>query len=364
MFEGSREAFGSAARLGPVADLFDGPDPGGDARELHVLQDPSIGLRAVVCIHRTVDGVAAGGIRRMAYEDEAALLADARRLAEAMSLKAATADLDVGGAKVVVWDRADLDVPTAYEAIGEAVDRLGGRVVVGPDVGTGPQEMARVRDATAHANPSGNAPDRATARGVLAGVRGVLRHLDGDDDVTGRRFVVQGLGAVGSRIAADLVEEGADVLGADVDPDRRDAAERMGVGIVDADAALATRCDVFLPCALGGVVDEAVAGKLEARAICGSANNVLASAQAGDRLQEAGVAYAPDFVVNAGALIEGVLTVRHGATDRVRRQAGEAIDAIEERVVDLLATAEETGEPVHRLAERRARERLAERADR
>lgn len=344
--------------------LFDAPDPGGDARELTLLQDPDTGLRAVICIHRTVDGVAAGGIRRMAYDDEDALLADARRLAEAMSLKAAMADLDVGGAKVVVWDRDDLDVPAAYEAIGEAVDRLGGRVVVGPDVGTGPKEMARVRDATGHANPSGNAPDRATARGVLAGIRGVLRHLDSDADVTGRRVVVQGLGAVGARVAAELVDTGADVLGADVDPERRAAAERMGVEIVDGGEALSTRCDVLVPCALGGVIDEAAASKLKAQAICGSANNVLASAQAGDRLQEAGIAYAPDFVVNAGALIEGVLTVRHGATDRVRRQAGEQIDAVEERVVDLLATAQESGEPVHRLAKRRARERLAEQADR
>lgn len=347
-----------------MADLFDTPDPGGDARELHVLQDPSIGLRAVVCIHRTVDGVAAGGIRRMPYEDGAALLADARRLAEAMSLKAAMADLDVGGAKVVVWDRHDLDVPAAYEAIGEAVDRMGGRVLVGPDAGTGPKEMAHVRQATSFANPSGNAPDRATARGVLAGIRGVLRHLDGDADLTGRRFVVQGLGAVGSRVAAELVEAGAAVVGADVDADRRAAAERMGVEIVDGDEALSTRCDVLVPCALGGVLDEAAVANLEAQAVCGSANNVLASPKAGDRLHEAGVAYVPDFVVSAGALIEGVLTVRHGATDRVRRQAGERIDAIEERVLDLLETAEGSGEPVHRLADRRARQRVAERADR
>lgn len=347
-----------------MTDLFDAPAPGGDARELLVLQDPSIGLRAVICIHRTVDGVAGGGIRRLAYEDEAELLADARRLAEAMSLKAAMADLPVGGAKIVVWDRQDLDVPAAHEAIGEAVDRLGGRVLVGPDIGTGPKEMGHVRQATSFANPSGNAPDRATARGVLAGIRGVLRHLDGDADATGRRVVVQGLGAVGSRVAADLVEAGAEVAGADVDADRRAAAERMGVQIVDADEALATRCDLLVPCALGGVLDEATAGRLEARAVCGSANNVLASPEAGDRLHEAGIVYAPDFVVNAGALIEGVLTVRHGATDRVRRQAGEQIDAIEGRVVDLLERAEGSGEPVHRLAKRRARERMAERADR
>lgn len=341
--------------------LFDLDVPGGDHRELVALQDPPSGLQAVIVLHRAVDGVAAGGIRRRAYEDQGHAIAEAMSLARSMSLKLAMADVPAGGAKAVILDHDDLDLASGYTALGRAVDRLGGRYLCGPDLGTGEEELAYVREATGHVNPLGNAPNRSTALGVLAGIRGVLSVLEGDPSPAGHRLAIQGLGGVGLEVARGLIEAGGEVVGADLDEARCETASRLGVEIVEPDEILATPCTVLVPCALGGILTTGAVDRLQAQAVCGSANDQLASPEAGGRLYDRGILYAPDLVVNPGAAIEGVMTSRHGATEAVRRRAREKIGTIETTVADLLERSREEDVPSHRLAVEIAEAKLAER---
>lgn len=339
--------------------LFDLDVPGGDHQELVALQDQASGLRAVIVLHRVVDGISGGGIRRRAYEDQGQAIADAMSLARSMSLKLAMAEIPAGGAKAVILDHADLDQPAAYRALGRAIDRMGGRYLCGPDVGTGEAQLAHVREVTDHVNPRGNDPNGSTALGVLAGIHGVLSVLHGDPSPEGHRFAVQGLGGVGLEVARGLAEAGGRVIGADLDEARVRQARELGVEIVDPAEILTTPCTVLVPCALGGILSVDRVDQLQAQAICGSANDQLASAEAGDRLHEAGILYAPDLVVNPGAAIEGVMTTRDGATEAVRRRARERIAGIEGTVVELLERSAKEGVPSHRLAVEMAEARLA-----
>ncbi len=341
--------------------LFEFDIPGGDYQEMVVLQDPTTGLRAVIVLHRVIDGVAGGGIRRRAYDDQTQAMAEAMSLARSMSLKLALAEMPAGGAKAVILDHEDLDLPAVYRVLGEAIDRLDGRYLCGPDVGTGADELAHVREVTEHVNPAGNDPNASTALGVLAGIRGVLTVLNGDPSPDGHRFAVQGLGGVGLEVARGLIEAGGTVVGADLDEARCDQARKLGAEISAPDEILATRCTVLVPCALGGILTEASVDRLQAQAICGSANDQLASPAAGDRLHRQGILYAPDILVNPGAAIEGVMTTREGATGTVRRRAREQIARIEERVAELLERSRLEDAPSHRLVVEMAEDRLAER---
>lgn len=341
-----------------VSMLFDRLGAGADYERLVVVQDGPSGLRAVIAVHSTALGPGAGGIRRMRYATEDDAVADALRLAEGMTLKCAVNDIPAGGAKTVVLDHEGLDRPAAYRALGRAVEALHGDYLSGPDIGTGDAELDEVRKETRHVNPSGNDAGAATARGVLAGIRGVLRVLEGDADPAGRTFVVQGLGSVGHQVAAGLVARGATVAGCDPDARARERAEAAGVRPIPTEEALTTACDVFVPCALGGVLTTEVATHLPARAVCGSANNQLADAEAAGTLRRRGVLYAPDFVVNAGAVAEGVFTTREGATAAVRKKAADHIDGFEETVVRILETAEAAGEDPDAVARAVAREKV------
>src|SRR5690606_32300698 len=166
------------------------------------IDEPRVGLRGVIVIDSLARGPAFGGIRRAVYADEAAALDDARQLAEAMSRKCALAELPAGGAKTVIFDSPQLDREAGYQRLGEIVEQLGGQYVCGPDIGTGAAELAAIRRATRWVNPVDNDAARSTAAGVLAGLRGLSRALFGDEQLGGRRYVIQGLGAVGSALAA------------------------------------------------------------------------------------------------------------------------------------------------------------------
>lgn len=327
------------------------------------MQDRESGLRAAIALHSTRLGPGAGGVRRVAYASEDEAVADVLRLAEAMTTKCALAELPAGGAKAVVLDRPGLDARAAYRALGRAVERLGGRYLAGPDVGTGEAEMAALRECTRFANPVENDPGRATAAGVLAGLKGTLRVLDGDASVAGRSFLVQGLGAVGMAVARALLDGGAVVLATDVRAEARAEAARAGARVVAPEDALATACDVLVPCALGGVLSADVARRAPFRAACGSANNALASPEAGRAFHERGVLVAPDVVVSAGAVIEGVLTTRHGRSRDVLADVARRVAAIEPRVERVLRESRERDEPPHAVAAREAAARLARSSD-
>ena len=330
--------------------------------EVVAWHDRRSGLTAYLAVHDTSAGPAFGGIRRFGYRGEREALLDALRLARAMTFKCVLADLPAGGAKVVALDRPGVDWQVAYEALGEHVERMGGRFYTGPDVGTGEAELgwltARTRFAT-DPGPAGPGELAAsTAEGVFRGIEAGLRHLDGAEDWERRRVVVQGLGAVGSRLAARLVGRGVCVLGADIDDERAlSVAEELGLELVDPARAMDTECDVYAPCAMGGSVHDVTLERLRCRVLAGAANNVLARPHHGDRLLERGVLYAPDVVINSGALVRGAIFHLEG-----RREAVEAIGLrVGAAVTRVLERARSEGEPPARVAEREAVERLAER---
>lgn len=328
--------------------------------EVVALHDRESGLRGFLGIHDSSRGSAFGGIRRWSYLDEDQALRDCLRLSRAMSHKCALAGLPVGGAKLVMLDRPDLDVERAYRAIGAVVERLAGRFYTGPDVGTGPAELACVAERTRYVtDPGPEGPGElaeATSEGVFRSIAATLRHLDGEVDWKRRTIVVQGLGEVGRGLARRLVEQGARVLAAEVDVERAETvAGELDVELIDPSTEYDQTCDVFAPCALGGILHDLTLTRLRCRIVAGGANNVLVRPLHGDRLHERGIVFAPDFVINAGALIRGVLFhLEH------RR---ESVATIGERVagalVEVLDRARAEDRPPARVAWEEAESRIA-----
>jgi leucine dehydrogenase len=324
------------------------------------LHDRRSRLRAFVGIHDSSAGPAFGGIRRWSYLDEDQALRDCLRLSLAMSHKCALAELPAGGAKIVVLDRTDLDVDGAYRAIGRCIESLDGRVYTGPDVGTGARELACVADETRFVtDPGPGGPGQlaeATAEGVFRGMGAALRHLDGEEDWSARTVVVQGLGEVGSLVAARLVARGARVLASEIDNERaRAIARSLPIQLLEPSSEYDARCDVFAPCALGGILHDLTLTRLVCRVVAGAANNVLAKALHGDRLHELGILFAPDVVISAGALIRGA----HFHLDG-RKEPLETIgDQIAGTLTRLFERARAEHQPPARLAVREADERIA-----
>jgi len=263
-----------------------------------------------------------------------------------MTAKCALAGLPAGGGKTTIIAPADTDVdwPAAYRALGDVIGALDGQYVCGPDVGTGNVELDWVRERTRHVNPEGNDAGTSTAAGVLSGLDTIWKTL-GESGARGRRVAIQGLGAVGSQLAAALVEQGADVWGSDVSPAACQAAAGRGVHIVPPESVLAVECDVVLPCAMGHGLTQASVAALRCRAVCGSANNQLASVEAAWDLQRRGIVHAPDEVVSAGAVIEGVLTVLHGQGATARGQVSDTIAGIARVLAEVLTEAEQSRRP-------------------
>lgn len=321
----------------------------GEYEQIQILADPEGSVLAFLVIHDTRLGPAFGGIRRRDYPTPPAALNDAMRLAAAMTWKCAIHDVPGGGGKTVIARHAPGARRHAYRLVGRHVELMGGRYHTGPDAGTTPEDLAVVAQETRYVR-CGLAD--ATALGVCAGIRAVLDWIGAD--LPGARVAVQGLGEVGMRVAERLAQGGARLVVADVRADRvLEAVERFGAVAAPVEGILAAECDVFAPCALGGVLTEDAARSLRCRAVAGAANNVLASSEAGVLLHRRRIAYAPDFVVNAGALIHGALGVLEG-----RPPAPGRIEAIGERVLQVLERAAHEDRPPEEVALRWAREKL------
>lgn len=320
----------------------------GKAQEIIRLHDEASGLDGFVVIHDTTRGPATGGIRLMRYADEDEALADGYRLARAMTLKAAVSELPVGGGKIVLMDHDGFRREEALRALGREIESLGGRFLAGRDVGIGLADGALIREETRYMvdeSPEGVGDlNRATAVGVASGARAALAFRLGRSSWEGVRVAIQGVGGVGSWLARLLVTKGARVLVSDLRENAvADLKREIEVEQVDPAEILTTACDVLAPCAVGGVIDVPRAEALRASVVAGSANNILASVEAGAVLHARGVTYAPDFLINAGALIEGVrfLTASERSTDAV-------LEAIGDRTRALLERAKEEGVPPER----------------
>jgi leucine dehydrogenase len=301
---------------------------------LYRVAEPSVGLEAYIAIHSLSKGPGFGGIRRMPYPDAHRAVADVLRLSEHMTLKCALAELPCGGAKAVILDHPGINLDAAYQAFGQAVQTLDGAYYCGPDVGTGREQMAQVRANTRYANPPGNRPSESTALGVLYGIEALLAH----QGTTLHSALVQGVGRVGSLVAQGLAKH---TRGLAVSDTHAAAVETTlsqlihGATVVTHESALDFPCTLLSPCAVGPVITTQNVNSLPVQMICGSANNQLELPVLADHLHKRGVLYVPDVVVNAGAVIEGVLSLLAPGDDLQERVAAK-IGAIKGRVHQLL----------------------------
>ncbi|MGZ4801734.1 MAG: Leu/Phe/Val dehydrogenase [Acidimicrobiia bacterium] len=337
---------------------------GHEHEQVVFVADRSVGLRAVIAIHSTALGPSLGGVRFWRYDHEDDAVLDVLRLSEAMSLKAATAGLHQGGGKaVVLWDDPRRGRSSELlRALGRAIHELGGRYLAAEDVGATTADMDGIADVTPwvtgvseSAGGSGD-PSPITAFGVHRGMRAAAEVRWGDPSLRDRHVVVQGAGKVGAALSALLVGEGATVAVADVDDARvRELVRTVGVDAIPVADAVSEPCDVLAPCALGSVVTPESIETLHCEIICGGANNQLESEEMDDALAARGILYAPDFVVNAG----GILNIAEEFTGYSRERALVSTARIEETVARVFASAEEWGLAPGRAAERMARERIA-----
>jgi leucine dehydrogenase len=346
--------------------MFEDPAFAGH-ESVHHFHDERSGLRAIIAIHSTVRGPAGGGCRMWMYPDAASALTDALRLSEGMSYKNVMADLPLGGGKAVIWgDSRTQKSPELFQALGRAIDSLGGRYWTAEDVGVSPADMAHVATQTRFvagldtgAAASGD-PSPQTALGVFLGIKAAALRAFGSDDLAGRRIAVQGVGHVGAYLCDHLARAGAELVLADVNADAlRTVAARTGARTVPPAEIYDQDVDIFSPNALGAIVNPETIGRLRCRVIAGGANNQLSSADMGDRLVERGILYAPDYVINGGGIINVAAEIS-GRYDPAWVEA--KVRRIGETVGEVLDQAARERRAPNRVADDIARRRLRESA--
>lgn len=322
--------------------LFDSPAFEGH-EGVHAFSDEKTGLKAIVAIHSTARGPAAGGCRMWPYADSEAALTDALRLSRAMSFKNAMADLDLGGGKaVIIGDSRTQKTPGLFEAFGACVEQLGGRYWTAEDVGVSPADLMHARNRTrfvagleGHPAASGD-PSPVTAEGVFRGVQLCVRRALGRE-LDGITVAMQGVGHVGGYLAEKLAAAGAKLVMTDVNAELLHAvAARTDAKVVAPGAIFDVDCDVFAPCALGGAINETTLPRIRAKVIAGAANNQLADAPTGRAVFEHGMLYAPDYVINGGGIINVAAEIR-------ALEAGTAFDPawVDAKLDRLMLTLEE-----------------------
>lgn len=339
--------------------------PAWDGEEVVTGFDHATGTWMFICIHSTRRGPAGGGTRMKTYESPAAALADAMNLAGAMTLKMAAVDVPFGGGKAVLA----VPGPLAGDArrgllhhYGDLIGSLGGTYRTGPDMNTTVEDMDTIAERTPYVfcrsveNGGSGDPGPFTARGVFHGIRASVRHVFGSDDLGGREVLVQGVGDVGARLAEQLAGAGARVLVTDIDTAKaEELAARIGADVIPADGALATGCDVYAPCAVGGTVSAESIPQLRCRIVAGCANNQLAELEDAERLRAAGILYAPDFVINSGGVIYAWGTEGLGwSPDEIEQRHA----AIGDELTEIYERSEREGISTAEAAERIARSRI------
>jgi len=335
--------------------LWDLPDFD-DHEAVHLYSDPASGLRAIVAIHSTARGPAAGGTRFWHYAANDDAVTDALRLSRGMSYKNAMAGLPAGGGKAVILAPSDgLKTAEMLAAFARCVESLGGRYITAQDVGMSEADMVTLSQTTPHVAglPGlGGDPGPTTARGVYLGVRTAARRALGSEDMGGVHVAIQGVGSVGGGVARLLAADGARLTIADADAARAEAlAHALGAEVVAVDAIMTAEADIFSPCALGAILTGDSIARLRVAAVAGGANNQLASAADGDALQARGILYAPDYVINAGGIINVLRHIDGSGDDVIDARVAE----IPGRLDAIWDASAETGDAPARVADRMAR---------
>lgn len=318
-----------------------------------------------IALHDSTLGRPTGGTRMKVYERPADGLLDAQRLAEGMTSKWAVLGLPKGGGKAVLALSRELQAEERQALLrryGDLIASLQGAFATGEDLGTTPEDMAVIGSRTRYVHGVSDSggevedPGPFTARGVVGGIRAALEHLDGSGEVEGKRFLIQGVGDVGEPVARELAAGGARLLLADMDGLKVQAlADDLGAEVVEPAAVVGTECDVFAPCAVGAVLNAETISRLRCRAVAGSANNQLRTADDARRLHERGILYAPDYVINGGgALAFGLMD--QGLTDR--EELMRRVDAVGVALAEIFREAGEAQESPVAAAERRVRRTL------
>lgn len=296
---------------------FDLMDRMAEHEQVVFCNDPHAGLRAIIAIHNTTLGPALGGCRMRPYDSVDDALDDALRLSKGMTYKCAASDVDFGGGKaVIIGDPMKDKTPELFRSLGQFVESLGGRFYTGTDMGTTMDDFLHAARETANIagipEEYGGGGDTSlpTSMGVLYGIKATNKRLFGTEDIQGITYAVQGLGKVGFKVAESLINEGADIFVADINPDNilalRDKTQTAPGSLqsVDIRDIYSQDANIFVPCAGGGVINDETIGQLKVKAIAGAANNQLLREEHGDQLAELGILYAPDYIINSGGLIQ------------------------------------------------------------
>lgn len=336
-----------------------------DAHEgVHFFSDIETGLHAIIAVHSTHLGPAAGGCRYWGYAQSHDAVTDALRLSRGMSYKNAMAGLPMGGGKAVILaDAAHPKSPALLAAFGQAVESLGGRYVTAEDVGITDTDMVEISGQTKHVSglplngngaAAGGDPGPFTAMGVYLGVRAAVRQGLKREDMAGVHVAIQGVGSVGGGLARLLARDGAKLTLADVNAARAEAlASELGAEAVPADDILTIKADVVSPCALGAILTAESIAALKAPIVAGGANNQLATPEDGWRIHARGIVYAPDYVINAGGIINvGLEYLGHGDRAEVEKRIAEIPGRLDQIWQESASIAEPASMVADRMAQR------------
>jgi len=336
-----------------------------DHESLHYFHDEPTGLKAIVAVHSTALGPAAGGTRRWIYSNDGDALTDVLRLSRGMSYKNAVSGLKFGGGKaVILGSDATPKSPELFRAFGRCVDSLGGKYITAEDVGCSVDDMRYVHEETEFVsglpktgNDAGGDPSPWTAIGCFEGIEAAAQARLGADSVKGLRVAVQGVGHVGLHLCRMLHAAGAELVVADVNSDNlKMTTDELPATVALPSELLFADVDVLAPCALGNILTSMTIPKIKAKIVAGAANNQLSTPADGVRLAERDILYAPDYVINAGGIISVAAEYYgEGSEEDVRADVGR----IKDRLQGIFKEAEETGRPTHELADELARKLVA-----
>lgn len=331
-----------------------------DHEQVTYFTDDESGLRGIISVHDTTLGPALGGTRMYDYENAQAALKDGLRLSRGMTYKAAAADLELGGGKAVIYGDPETEKDDALlRAYGRAVDDLGGKYITSVDVGTGVDDMDLIAEETEFVVGTSEGlgdPSPITSHGVFHSLKACTEYLSGTRSVEDLSVAIQGLGKVGSGLAERLLEGGASVTVTDIHEENIEAiTAEYDTDVVAPDDIYDVSCDVFAPCAVGGVINDETIPRLDCDAVVGAANNILDRRHHAADLDEQGILYAPDYVVNGA----GLITVAKEYYNGTREEAYEEAEAIGDRLMTMIERADEQGITVLEAADQYAKQRLA-----